>query len=163
MEEKKFPIYNFKASWNQDNFQNNGTSSSIMCKEDLNEEELQKKFNRWKSNIEKQQIEKGHPVIEWLHSSCEYVEHEVWTLYWFNHITYNQFETDEEVRKSFYNFIERKKELNRKNGHDDTQAIYIDGKISKPFYCLMGAEDEWRWKICRCEHCIAEGKIMIDH
>ena len=33
----------------------------------------------------------------------------------------------------------------------------------KPYYCLMGAEDYYRWKICRCEHCTKLGKITIDH
>jgi len=34
---------------------------------------------------------------------------------------------------------------------------------NKPFCCLMGAEDSWRWKICRCEHCQKAEKITIDH
>ena len=76
-------------------------------------------------------------------------------------MTYNQFETDEEIEHSFYKFVDRKMKQNKKNGHGITEQYHYDK--NRPFYCLMGAEDEWVWKICRCEECKKLGKITINH
>lgn len=164
MEEKKFPIYRFILRWNQDNYQDNGTSFSKMYKTEPSQEELEADLLNSKKFREDKNWDEGHPIIEWLEARYEYVEHESWVLGWFNHMTYNQFETDEEIERSFQNFIDRKMLLNRQNGHGETEANYSEPyNPDKPFYCFMGAEGRWRWKICRCEHCVAAGKITIDH
>jgi len=164
MEEKKFPIYEFYARWNQDNYENNGSEFRKMYKNEPSHEQLEEDLQRYKNNIEKKQIEEGHPVTKWLELGYKYIEHETWCLGWFNHMTYNQFEIDDEVRRSFLSFIDRKKQQNIKNGHYATEINYnIPYNPEKPFYCFMGAEDMWRWQICRCEHCQAQGKITIDH
>jgi hypothetical protein len=164
MEEKKFPIYNFSFRWNQDNYENNGSSFSKMYKEEPTENELRQDLENSKQYREKKQIEEGHPVTEWLEVEYKYIEHESWVLIWFNHMTYNQFETDAEVEESFKTYINRMKRLNMENGHSATEMNYSQPYDSnKPFHCLMGAEDHWRWNICRCEHCQAQGKITIDH
>jgi hypothetical protein len=156
MEEKKFPIYKFKASWNQDNFNNNGTGYSVMYKEEPTQEQLDNDLASLKKHIE----EKYH-VTEWLELRYEFYEYESWCLTWFSHYTYNQFDDDTEVERSFMYFIQRKMALNLQNGHHET--VQGDFNNKKPFYCFMGAEDNWRWKICRCEHCQKAGKITIDH
>lgn len=163
MEEKKFPIYEFILKWNQNNYKGNSSSVNIMFKEIPTEDELQTNLNEFKTCIEKRHLEKGEIILEWLICEYKYVEDESWVLKFFNHMTYNQFETDEEIEKSFDKFIDRKKLLNRQNGHGDTEMRFRDDDMEKPFYCLMGAEDSWRWKICRCKHCKAQGKITIDH
>jgi hypothetical protein len=161
MEEKKFAIYSFFARWNQDNYENNGSSFYKMYKEETTTEQLENDLQNYKQNIIDKQNKENHPVTEWLEIKYKYIEHESWVLYWFNHMTYNQFETDFEVEESFSNFIYRKKTLNRANGHGETEQYDYENK--KPFYCFMGADDKWRWEICRCEHCVAQGKITIDH
>ncbi len=159
MEEKKFPIYKYWATWKQDDLDyNNGFSSSIMFKEYKTEDELNKLLQEI---IQKNAYEKytdKNPVL--IDSGIEFKEEESWCLRWFNHYTYNLFKTDEEVKKSFNEFIERKIKQNWENGHYQTERK--EGN-SNPFYCFMGAEDRWRWNICRCEHCQEVGKITIDH
>ena len=164
MEEKKFPIYRFSARWNQDDYENNGSGFSTMYKEEPTTEQLENDLNAYKQSITNKQNEEGHHVTEWLEATYKYVEHEAWSPLWFGHMTYNQFETNEEVERSFLEFIDRKMTQNKKNGHYETEMNYdVPYNPDKPFYCFMGAEDKWRWEICRCEHCQARGKITIDH
>jgi hypothetical protein len=161
MEEKKYPIYRFSASWNQIDFQNNFTSYYHMYKEEPTEEQLNEELNNWKNQLEKKHKEEGKHITEWHNMKYEYKEHESWCIGWSNHYTYNLFETDSEVWSSFFAFVNRKKQLNRKNGHGDSEQYDFNNK--NPFYCLMGAEDIWRWNICRCEHCQKAGKITVNH
>jgi len=164
MEDKKFPIYKFFATWDQDNYENNGSSFYKMYKEEPTVEQLENDLNNYKLNIINKQNEEKHPVTDWKEIAYKYIEHESWVLHWFNHMTYNQFETDTEVEESFSNFIKRKKKQNMQNGHSATEMNYsMPYNPDKPFYCFMGADESWRWKICRCEHCVAQGKITIDH
>jgi len=140
MEEKKFPIYKFYASWDQDDFENNFTDYSIMYKENPSAEQLEEELKLFKLDI----LAKHNRVI-FKNAEYEFVEEETWCLKWFNHYTLNQFENDSEIERSFSAFVSRKKSLG-------------EGK-----YCLMGAEDRYRWNICHCEHCKTAGKITIDH
>lgn len=155
MEEKLFPIYRFEATWDQEDYKNNGTSWHVMFKEQPTEEKL----NSILEDYKKVCFEKYKNVTDF-HSKYEFVENESWCLNWFNHYTLNLFDTDEEVERSFRQFIRRKKDFNLKNGHRETKNI--EGN-KNPWYCFMGAEDTWRWNICRCEHCQKAGKITIDH
>jgi len=86
-------------------------------------------------------------------------------LEWFSHITYNTFDSDEEIEESFQNFVYRKIQLNHENGHfDDNFPNWIGTEYSKkPFYCFMGANERWRWKICKCDHCKKNGTTIISH
>lgn len=154
-EEKKYPVYRFSFKWHQEDYQNNGTGFNRMFKVEPTKEELQEIVDETiKRTNEK------YKVTEWLQSEYSLKEYESWALIWFQHITYNQFETNSEVLSSFTNFVNRKKLLNRQNGHYDTEMNF---DVKTPFYCLMGAEDYYRWNICRCEHCIEQGKITVDH
>lgn len=142
MEEKKFPIYLIDLHWNQEGYENNFTSWYDMFAEPLTEEQT---FNLLKSRKEYMVThykEKGTPILEFLSEKCDFVENESWTLTWFSHYTLNNFDTDEEALRSFQEYVDRKSRTNE---------------------CLMGAEDEWRWKLCRCEHCTKKGRITIDH
>lgn len=77
--------------------------------------------------------------------SVEVTEIETWYQGRFRHMSLNVHLSDAELLDSFRQFVSRKRE----------------GLES---YCLMGAEDDWRWKgPCRCEHCQARGIVRIDH
>jgi len=158
MLEKKFPIYKFYATWDQDDFENNCTGYSIMYKENPSANKLEEELQQFKLGI----LAKHNGVI-FKNIAYEFVEEESWCLGWFNHYTYNQFETDLEVEDSFRDFVSRKETSNLKNGHQrNDMNMNLDLK-EYPYCCLMGAEDDYRWKICRCEHCKKSGKITIDH
>jgi len=140
MLENKFPIYKFYANWDQDDFKNNVSDYFIMYRENPSVSKLEEELEKFKLGI----LSRHNDVI-FKNIEYEFIEDETWCLGWFNHYTFNEFETDSEVEKSFRDFVERKKLLG-------------EGK-----YCLMGAEDRYRWNICRCEHCKKLGKITVDH
>jgi len=158
MEKKKYPIYKFNATWDQDDFRNNGTEYFIMYKENPTAKQLEEELLQFKLGI----LTRHNRVI-FKNAEYEFVEEESWCLGWFNHYTYNEFKTDLEIEESFRDYVARKETSNLKNGHQRNDInMKLDLK-EYPYCCLMGAEDDYRWKICRCEHCTKLGKITIDH
>lgn len=83
--------------------------------------------------------------------------YETWCLEWFCHWTFDDSRSDEEYLASFERFVRRMERL-------------PEGE-----YCLMGAEDRWRWKgttddgkgetppPCRCKHCRKVGVVRVNH
>ena len=171
MIEEVYPIYKFNAVWVQDcdpkkyeelpenwkidlpiNRFRNSTSGSKMFKEEPSQEELDKFIKDWWDKYSKSDKLKDLNVeLETL--NIEYKEHESWIIEWFGHKTFDVGLTDDEVLSSFERFVRRKEEL----GEDK--------------YCLMGANDRWRWKgeteehspPCRCKHCKDQGVVRISH
>ena len=154
MEEKSYSIYYFWVHWDQDDFKNNSTSDYIMFKEEPTEDQLTEHLE-----IYKKQIEDRKGVVKWLDAGYKYVEHETWCLKWFYHSTYNLFESDKDAIRSFDRFVQRKKKLNIQNEHYDGHNSDSD----KPYHCLMGAEDWWRWEVCHCEKCKNSDWTVISH
>lgn len=169
-EEKKYAIYKIHARWNQSDLDYaNSTSFSRMYKENPGiKGARQNAIDWWERYIllphgfRKKEgpslVDIGHELIE---LGCIFYEWETWCLSWFSHYTYNMHLSDDELRVSFGSFIDRKLPLQR------NADFYSDIKTrpsGMKTYCLMGAEDTWRWKgPCRCEHCIKNGVIRIDH
>lgn len=145
MEEKKFPIYRFWGTWNQTNYENNGTGFSDMYKENPTEEELKNKLEEFKKAMEEKQVEKGNPITEWKDVGYKFIEDETWCSGWFGHHTYNQFQDEKETFDSFEEYVDRKRES------------------VEDMDCLMGAEDRWRWNICNCNGCKKRGITTINH
>lgn len=89
------------------------------------------------------------------------VEIETWYQIWFQHVSLNTHLSDEELLESFRRFVQRKTPADvrlRMLGPEEKRTPDTE------YYCLMGAEDRWRWKgPCRCEHCQAQGVVRIDH
>jgi hypothetical protein len=154
MEEQKYPIYKFWAKWDQDNYENNFTGFNKMYRATPTAEELENDFNLFKESIEKNCV-----LLRWIESGYKYVEDESWVLKWFSHLTYNLFEKEEDAFESFHKFVNRKIKFNIDNGQWATD--YRD--YNKPYYCLMGAEDAWRWKLCGCDECKKIGQTAITH
>ena len=155
MEEKKYPIYRFSATWNQSDYKNNGTSCRQMYKEKLTKEELNSKLEEFKKGIINR-----HENVEFLNATINYIEDETWVGKWFCHFTFNQFDNDEDAIRSFQEFVTRKEIKNEENGHYSNEM-----NMDKPqgYYCLMGAEDRWRWEVCHCEHCEKNEWTIINH
>ncbi len=94
---------------------------------------------------------------------------EVWCMQWFQHWTWDIGLSDEEVLESFGRYVFRTELLNeRERGHPNYRL--------EPAYCLMGAEDRYRWRgsktgapddrtdpPCRCPHCKEQGVVRIAH
>ena len=168
--EKTYPIYRFTARWSEiskdksyEEYPNwkkglpkdriwNSTSWTKMYKEEQDLKELEGWMMQWwdeyltkKDNEDK--------AMKLLYLKVEFFEHETWHPTWFQHETFDEGQTDEEVLKSFENFVRRKEALNRKRQWEE----------GKDEYCLMGAEDRWRWEVCHCEHCEKNEWTIINH
>ena len=141
MEEKKYPIYRFSATWNQSDYKNNGTSCRQMYREKLTKEELNSKLEEFKKGIINR-----HENVEFLNATINYIEDETWVGKWFCHFTFNQFYSDEDAIRSFQEFVTRKEIKNEENGHYNNEM-----NMDKPqgYYCLMGAEDYRDWETDR--------------
>lgn len=104
---------------------------------------------------------------------------ETWCLTWFSHYTFDTGQSDHDAMASFSRFVWR---MERLNHEETTYEQYTDGdgkmhSITHEPYCLMGAEDCYRWcgsttgdeggertePPCRCPHCKAQGVIRIGH
>ena len=143
-------------------------SNTVMYKEEQGIEFVKQEAKRkqWFNFIkahERGSVEKGrmpidNPKLESIEVSL--LRYERWCLSWFSHWTFDDGRSDEEYLRSFARFVIRMERIEN--------------------YCLMGAEDEWRWHgvaddgettdpnkytdpPCRCKHCKAKGIVRIDH
>ena len=193
--EVAYPIYDIKVKWTEDGDchckgkgcvnckdlpkgkRANATSSHKIYKEEKSIEELLSETKKWweKFIIKKDNtVNPSTPEI-----TIEFIRFETWCLDWFCHKTFDTGQLDAEVLNSFHKFVRRMEDLNRKEGE---MVPYSDGSISywQDAYCLMGAEDRWRWRgiiiddgegeydyddppPCRCKYCKEQGVIRINH
>jgi len=182
--EKTYPIYRFSARWSQlagdKSYENspdfkkglpngriwNGTSWTKIYKEEQDIKELEAWLMDWwnKYLLLEKNADKD---MKLLYLKVKFFENETWHLTWFCHETFDEGQTNEEVLQSFENFVRRKEELNAEKQRPH----------NLPEYCLMGAEDRWRWHgsepdgdgsshspaPCRCKYCKEQGMIRIAH
>ena len=62
--------------------------------------------------------------------------------------------------QSFQDFVMRKEIQNEENWHYNNEPNTNNPNV---YYCLMGAEDRWRWEVCHCEHCEKNEWTIINH
>ena len=165
--ENKYPIYSTSATWIEKGMDHpNSTSFQTMFPIGTTIEGARQDAIRWwdayqeSTGWNKDKPPLGDRLIGLVSIEVRYVEHESWVSGWFQHITRNVHLSDDEILQSFFDFVSRKTRQNIRNGHESTDTNF-DSKL--PYHCLMGAEDEWRWKLCRCEHCQKRGVVTIDH
>ena len=179
-DEIAYPIYHESARWIQDGEHTGSTCQweglpegriwndalfhYRMFKEEQSRTTRDLRLLDWWGKYKTEKLAGKNPTLIYLRS--DYAEHEVWCLEWFQHFTFGIGTTDEQVLESFQKFVDRKNRLNDRNR----------GEPNYKEYCLMGAEDRWRWKgsqdgdpkqdtppPCRCEHCKKHGLIRIGH
>ncbi len=176
----KYPIYYIKVDWIQDEDRKdlpkgrirNSTLYYTMKRTAvtdtlLKQEILDKFWSSYKLRLEK--INPSDPII-----TIEYKYNESWCMGWFSHWTFDNGLSDVEILESFTNYVNRILEKNRNEGEfrkfEDGTSYWHDP------YCLMGAEDRWRWcgsktgdslettpPPCRCKHCKDQGVVRINH
>lgn len=162
----KYPIYQFSATWNQDGFKNKSTSFSRMYKCDPGISGARQDAIEWfermvdsKECFDGTMLKDKNPQL--ISLQVKLIGNESWCLTWFSHYTHNIHLSDSELLASFDEFVGEKMLLNVHNGHHATDMV-MDNKA--PYYCLMGADDRWRWKgPCRCDKCVEYGVTRIDH
>ena len=175
--EHTYPIYSVKIRWTQDvrpdyepsKWQiedlpegriHNGTAFSQMYKEGQDIETLRHKIeNEWIPKYFNPKTEESrYPITnpKNIEITIKFVRHETWCLEWFCHFTFDDGRSDKEYLASFERFVRRMQKLDEKE------------------YCLMGADDRWRWKgliddgketppPCRCAGCKKAGVVRINH
>ena len=183
--EKAYPIYSVRIEYTEDvNDENrkyknkklilpNGRYKAMIDDDRMYKEEQdiafvkqEAKEKMWANYIkvhDRRTLEKGrmpidNPKLESIEVSL--LRYETWCLTWFSHWTFDDGRSNIEYLKSFARFVARMERI------DD--------------YCLMGADDRWRWHgvaddgetmdpnkytdpPCRCKGCKAKGIVRIDH
>ena len=166
LEEKLFPIYRFYIEYTLEYptkyFENTTEHTEIdfMALQPMTARELNTHLRKLWFNLlistqynDTSLADQGGKLISWGVSLHHY---DNWVLRWFQHETRNVYLSDDELLASFALFVNRKMP-----GHIALTCQVRDGA---EWYCLMGAEDRWRWKgPCRCEHCVEQGVARIDH
>lgn len=169
-----YPIYAFNARWLQDPTEFcpadtpdgkiwNHCDFYRMFKEDKTPSELNEISLKWweEYKLSKHFIVDFKGVVEPPEISVEFSKYEVWCIGWFSHWTFDVGKSDQHVLFSFQKFVDRMRNVEK--------------------YCLMGAEDRWRWSgsddcdtgpfgqgnktdpPCRCKQCKKLGIVRIDH
>jgi hypothetical protein len=189
--EKDYQIWSWNVYWIQDmkpedrenewskrdmelynkNRLRSSSGSYCMYKDDKTKEEVEAEAKKWWDEFSSQneKIKGLNPELEKI--EVEFIRNEVWCGGWFHHWTFDVGKSDVEVLRSFSDFVERMQVLNERER-------YKSGKDVEA-YCLMGAEDRWRWhgKVekssdegdthtappCRCEGCKKNGVVRICH
>jgi len=179
--ELAYPIWRVSAQWIQDGKHiskrdedlpedkfYNSTGFSQMYKEYITKEQVEKDNHEWWKHYSTTKLKGKNPSD--LVLTVEFERYEVWCLTWFCHHTFDTGQTDQEVLDSFEKFVRRMEDTNINNGHWRNEKSDYS---SLPYYCLMGAEDRWRWyggdyenktdAPCRCDGCKKLGLIRINH
>ncbi len=172
MKDIRYPIYNFSLKWSENGEQRtdypkwheglvegriwNSTSYRKMFKEEKTQGWLDSFImDRWNKLISSDKY--WDKDVKLLYLKAEFFEKESWVISWFQHETFDIGQTDKEALESFQDFVWRR---------EDDES-----------YCLMGAEDRWRWHgaepdgeptyhspaPCRCKFCKKDGLIRIAH
>jgi len=179
VEEKKYPIYTVSAKWIQDGEQDpewphsweglppgrirNSSGWDFMRKEEI---DIEAETARIREEFSKHEKYKDVNMTD-LEITIELRHYETWCLGWFHHWTFDEGQDDGQILMSFERFVQRMELFNAKHRYETGE------RLDK--YCLMGAEDRWRWRgadteegeqteaPCRCEGCKKNGVIRIDH
>jgi len=193
-EEKAYPIYKIVVKWVEDGecykckgkdkecsvckdfpegTRSNGTSMDKMYKEETTIEEVEKEMAKWWEYYKEKNKEKMKNPTD-IDIKIEFMGYETWVIEWFAHKTFDVGQTDDEILTSFEKFVTRKEYVNETESKWVDFETPIEGGATgymREKYCLMGAEDRWRWKAdedgspppCRCKHCKEQGIVRIGH
>ena len=152
-DKQKYPIYEFRVRFENPDH-NIAVQKMYRARLAPTEAEAELKNIKRLSLDSKRQGREGEYRIrdlglEITEESWCFIREDTWLCIWFSHSTLNTHLTDDELLRSFEQYVCR---------HEGKSFEQDD------FVCLMGAEDRWRWKgPCRCEHCVAQGVVRIDH
>lgn len=179
-EEKKYPIYSVSLRWQQDGDHDpeyprmskgllagrihNSTTVQRMLRSEMDTAIITEEHRQAMAKNEKYRDKN----ITNLQITVKLLYHETWCLLWFAHYTFDTGQTDAEALASFERYVRRMERINAKH-----KSEVNDSYAEK--YCLMGAEDRWRWygaqdkegnrtdAPCRCEGCKKAGRLIIGH
>jgi len=178
--EQAYPIYAFAAKFIEDGKHDpkyiwmheglpegriwNTIQEYRMFRQELTSSKLYREAEQWWTNYQKTRADKH--CSDWI-VTVLFVRYETWCGSWFQHWTFDTGQSDEQTLASFGRFVCRMTPLCNRH-----RELPIDQQ-----YCLMGAEDRWRWHgasedggtsittdpPCRCRYCKKQGVIRIAH
>ena len=165
-EDPKYPIYRFTVEFDNKEY---NTSCTQMFRECLTSNEalahltqfMQTVMTReriWDNGASYTLQNLGLRVTKmaWETAGCE-----TWCIVWFNHYTFDIGLSDEEVLASFERYVQRN--IPYAMGEYESYEVYCSRVPAEKGVSLMGAQDRWRWKLCRCPDCEKRGVVTIDH
>lgn len=187
--EKAYPIYAVSARWIQDGEHDpayprsheglpegriwNSTGYSAMLREPDLEKVHADALEWWRKYASDKTETIRNPELTSL--EVKFVRNETWCGGHFSHWTFDTGQSGEEALASFERFVCRMENFIQR------ETKYKNGYPNKP-YCLMGAEDRYRWcgrpggtgilgfsnepstsAPCRCDGCKTLGLLRIDH
>jgi hypothetical protein len=148
MEEAKklFPIYRLTVTYEKNGEQKVVDFTETLCPHEMSDEECREKINElMELFIEEYPKALGHIKL----IDFKEISKAEWRLIWFSHETFKKFKNKKEAFANFREFV--KAEILRCH------------ETGKDMSCLMGADEEERWSICRCKDCRKTGRIVINH
>lgn len=148
MEEVKklFPVYRLTVSYEEKGEKKEVDFVETLCPHKMSDEESREKINEIMELFEDE-----YPEVMGHISQIEFKEvaKAEWRLLYYAHETFQKFKNKEEAFANFKVFVESK--IKRCNDAGIDTCI------------LEGADDEKRWKICRCKDCKQDGRVVINH
>ena len=153
--EKAYPIYRVETRLKYDGVDKESTSSDRIYPTEPTAGQLLTDVKEWWNSFlnserigeNKTPIAQRYPIL--LELKISFIGYETWCLRWFSHCTYVNGRSDEELKQSFAKYVTRRFPYHNRE---------------EMGYCLMGAEDYWRWKEpCHCEDCQKHGITLIIH
>ena len=99
--------------------------------------------------------------------------YDTWACGWFSHYTFrDRFGDPADVLRDFDDYVDRVQRAQEPYGDGPDSIKAYEADTGKPWICLMGAEDRWRWSgeemgdriaPCRCSDCEKAGVWRITH
>lgn len=152
----KYFKFTVRAIWDENTFKSNRAEVYTMNREKVSNEEMEKFGREWWEdyilhvkktghNAGTRLIDRGLKLIKLEYQTLGWAS---WCPGWFRHWTFDEGQSDADIKRGFLEYVERTYDIN-------------DPHIGRG--SLMGADELWRWKICRCDACKTLGIITVDH
>lgn len=163
MTEKVAYVWSINAKWTQldkddkEKRIDNGTGFHKGFPEVQTEEEVLKYATEWWQKYSTNEKFKDlNPELVKL--NVKFDGEQTWWLEWFNHISFNEFPSEEAAFESFTKFLQSKNVDIRYSSSSEHWSPFKENA-----YCAMGGEDRWRWELCTCKHCKEQKVTRIKH
>ena len=144
--QKMFPIYRLTVSYEEGGEKKEVDFVETLCPHEQSDDECREKIDLIMDMFAEEYPQAlGHISL----IDFKEVGKATWRLGYYSHETFETFKNKKEAFASFRAFVDA--EIQR--CHDTGEDTSI----------LEGADDEKRWKICKCKDCKEDGRVVINH
>lgn len=143
---KMFPVYRFTVSYEENGEKKVVDFVETLCQHEQSDDECREQIDIIMGMFAEEYPEAmGHISL----IDFKEVAKTTWRLGYYNHETFIKFKNKAEAFASFRAFVDAEIQRCHASGIDTA--------------CLEGADEEARWKICRCKSCREDGRTVINH